>query len=162
MSKALIAIVNEQDEVVGHKLSSQVQDGEIYRVSALWVKNSNGDVLLAQRGLNEPHDPGIWGPAVAGTVEMGESYGDNIIKEAKEELGIDDVELIEGPKHRTSNKYNYFTQWYTAIIDKTAEEFVIQKEDLEQVRWFTREELSRELRDHPEKYFDMSWALEEL
>lgn len=162
MSKTQATVVNEQDEIIGYKPRSLVAPGEIYRVSALWITDSNGNILLAQRGLSEPNDPGIWGPAAAGTVEEGESYLQNIIKEAGEELGISDVTVSEGPKRRVSGKHNYFCQWYTAVIAKPAKDFVIQKEELEQVRWFTREELAKELREHPDKYLDMGWALDEL
>ncbi len=157
-----IPIVNEQDEIIGYKLRSQVKKGEIYRVSALWVKNSKGDILLAQRGLNEPNSPGIWGPAVAGTVEQDETYQNSIVKEAAEEIGVTRVDFTPGPKRRHSEKFDYFTQWYTAVIDKPAADFVTQKEELEQVRWFTRKELTKELREHPDQYLNLSWALEEL
>lgn len=162
MGKALIPIVNEQDEIIDHKLSKDVKKGEVYRVSALWITNSTGDILLAQRGFNQSHGPGMWGPAVAGTVEKDENYLENIVKEAEEELGLKGVTPVMGPKRRNSEEYDYFTQWYTATIDKPAKDFTIQKEELEQVRWFTREELARELRDNPDKYLDMAWALEEL
>ena len=158
----VIPMVNERDEIIGYKPSDDVTKGEIYRVSALWVTNSNGDILLAQRGLHESHDPGRWGPAVAGTVEKDESYYENVLKEAGEEIGLTGTRLTKAKKQRVSEKYDYFTQWYTAMVDTPAEEFNIQKEELEQVRWFGREELARELRDHPERYLDLHWALAEL
>lgn len=158
----IIPVVNEQDEIVGHKSRSDVLKEDVYRVSALWVTNSKGDILLAQRGLHEAHDPGKWGPAVAGTVEKGESYLDNILKEAEEEIGVKNVPFQPGPKRRHADAHNYFTQWYLAVIDKPAEDFQIQKEELEQVRWFSRQELAQELDEHPERYLDLRWALEEL
>lgn len=161
MSK-LIPIVDEQDRIVRYKPRPEVGPGEIYRVSALWLTNSHGDILLAQRGFNKSHNPGLWGPAVAGTVERGESYKDNILKEVTEEIGLFDIELKLGPKRRVSEEYNYFCQWYTAVIDKPAKDFIIEKQTLEQVRWFSCKELARELREHPEQYLDMSWALKEL
>jgi isopentenyl-diphosphate Delta-isomerase len=156
-------IVNEQDEIIGHKLRGTLQPNDIYRVSALWLRNSRGDILLAQRSFTKRHDPGKWGPAVAGTVEKGEAYLENIIKETAEEIGVTKLEFIEGPKQRMRGQHNYFTQWYRATLDQPAEAFIIQKNEVERVWWFSRAELKRELRDHPENYLaGLSWALQNL
>lgn len=153
-------VVNENDEVIGYKFRGEITKNDIYRVSALWVKNSRGDILLAQRALGKGHDPGKWGPAVAGTVEEGETYEQNIIKEAVEEIGLRDITVDGGAKRRVHDPWNYFSVTFTAIIDKPAEAFTIQEEEVAQVKWFTHDELTRELRDHPEQYLDMAWLLE--
>lgn len=154
-------IVNEHDEVMGY---ADDETGKIYRVTALWLTNSRGDILLAQRAFTKEHDPGIWGPAAAGTVEEGETYETNMPKEVEEELGLKNLPLTIGPKQRvTGPPYDYFVQWYLATIDKPAEKFVIQKEEVAQVRWFSRHQLATELHEHPEKYFErFSWALQNL
>lgn len=163
MSKSRIIIVNEQDEVIGHKDRGMIAAGDVYRVSALWVTNSRGDILLAQRKFTKKHDPGKWGPAVAGTVDEGETYDVNIIKEAAEEIGLQGIMPVAGPKRRINDEYDYFCQWYTLVADKSAEEFIIQEDEVEQVKWFNRNELSEELRQHPEKYLrGLEWAVEML
>jgi len=163
MPKPRIVIVNENDEIIGHKERGTLVQSDIYRVSALWVKNSQGDILLAQRQLGKRHDPGKWGPAVAGTVDEGETYEQNIIKEAEEEIGLKDIKPIPGPKVRMTGEYNYFDQWYTFVIDKPGEDFTIQEEEVKQVKWFTRTELEKGLREHPEKYLKgLDWPLENL
>jgi isopentenyldiphosphate isomerase len=163
MTKQRIVIVNDQDELIGHKERGTIIKADIYRASALWVTNSRGDILLAQRQLGKRHDPGKWGPAVAGTVDEGESYEDNIIKEAEEEIGLKDIKPVFGPKRHINDEYNYFCQWYTLTIDKPAEDFIIQEEEVQQVRWFTRSEIEKELRKHPEKYLKgLDWAVETL
>jgi isopentenyldiphosphate isomerase len=161
--KPRIIVVNENDEIIIHKERGTLTKDDIYRVSALWVKNSNGNILLAQRKFTKSHDPGKWGPAVAGTVDEGETYEQNIIKEAEEEIGLKDIQPIPGPRVRMSDEYNYFDQWYTLVVDKPAEDFVVQEEEVEQVKWFTRTELTKELQEHPEKYLKgLDWPLENL
>ena len=44
-----IIIVDESDEVIGYKERGTLNPEDIYRVSALSVENSIGQVLLAQR-----------------------------------------------------------------------------------------------------------------
>jgi predicted kinase len=91
-------IVNDQDQIIGHKEPGTLLKEDIYRVSSLWVTNSKGDILLAQRKFTQKLDPGKWGPAVAGTVDEGETYESNIIKEAEEEIGLKDMRPALGPK----------------------------------------------------------------
>lgn len=163
MPKSRIVIVNDQDEITGHKERGTLAKEDIYRVSALWVTNLNGDILLAQRKFTKKHDPGKWGPAVAGTVDEGETYDENIVKEAEEEIGLAGIKPALGPKRRVSEEYNYFCQWYALTVDKSAEDLTIQDEEVEQVKWFTRNELERELQDHPENYLDsLKWDMENL
>jgi len=150
--KPQIPIVDEQDNIISYKNREQLAPGDIYRVAALWIMNSVGDVLLAQRAFTKSHDPGRWGPAVAGTVEEGESYESNIVKEAEEELGLNDIEPVPGPKLRVRGQHNHFTQRFTLVVDKPASEFEIQKAEVDQVKWFSKQELERELNEHPEQY----------
>src|SRR3989338_11488629 len=112
-----IIIVNENDEIIGFKKRGTLKPEDIYRVSALWIENSKGEVLLAQRSFSKKHHPGLWGPAVAGTNEEGETYEENIIKEAEEEVGLKDIHLKKWFKKRTSTDYNHFTQFFKLIIN---------------------------------------------
>lgn len=78
-----IQIVDENDKFVSNKERSEVDyKSDIYRVSALWLTNSKGQTLLAKRAMVKDKDPGKWGPAVAGTIDEGETYDENIYKEA--------------------------------------------------------------------------------
>jgi len=148
-----IIIVDENDKVIGSKLIGIVdQEGLRYRVSALWITNSNGDILLARRGYSMRHDPGKWGPAVAGTVEEGESYEENIKKEAEEELDLKNITFKKGPKTESYSKYKHFTQWFSCTVDKPAEDFKIQEEEVAEVKWFSKEKLKEEIKNNPEEF----------
>lgn len=161
--KRRVTIVNEQDEIIDYKQRRDVAQQDIYRVSALWLTNPRGDILLAQRSLAKKHHPGLWGPAVAGTVEEGETYDENIVKEAEEEIGLTGIHPVASKKERVTGGHNHFTQWYTLTVDKTADEFAVQPEEVAQVKWFTRAELEQELRGHPEHYLrTLPWCLQNL
>ncbi len=147
-----IIIADENDNITASKGRESLEAGDIYRVSALWLINSKGDILLARRALSKTHSPGKWGPAVAGTIEDGETYDSNIIKETEEELGLKNIKFEKGSKIKISGKYNYFCQWYSAEIDKMAEEFKIQESEVAEVKWFSRKELKKKLRENPEEF----------
>lgn len=146
-------IVNEKDEVIGLKLREEVDPkDDIYRVSSLWITNSAGEILIAQRKLTKKQAPGKWGPAVAGTVEEGETYESNIYKEAEEEIGLVGYEFKLGPKERISGYRNYFVQWFTVVVDKPINFFRIEETEVEQITWIPQEELASEVQEAPEKY----------
>ena len=152
MDKGKIIIVDKNDKIIKCKNRDDLNQTDIYRVSALWLKNSKGDILLAQRSFSKKHGHGKWGPAVAGTVDKGETYDINIIKESEEEIGLKNFEFKKIKKIRIRNKYNYFCQWYIIVLDKNINEFKIQKEEVENLKWFSVKELVKELNNNPDKF----------
>ena len=58
--------------VIGQKQRELLEPPDIFRSSSLWITNSKGEVLIAQRSHSKKLDPGKWGEAVGGVVE-----GDN-------------------------------------------------------------------------------------
>jgi isopentenyl-diphosphate delta-isomerase len=147
-------IVDERDRVVGYKDSSQINHpADIYRVSALWLTNSSGKVLLAQRGLSLKNSPGKWGPAVAGTVDKGETYQTNIRKEAEEEIGLTAVRLRPGPKRLVREPgRSYFCQWYTACVDMNLNDFTPDVREVASLKWVQYKALVKDVQCNPENY----------
>jgi isopentenyldiphosphate isomerase len=149
-----IPIVNEEDEIVGYKDREDRNSSDIIRITSIWITDENGNVLLQQRNLNKKYNPGKWGPAVAGTVEEGETYESNAYKEMKEEIGIEGIKLKESKKfygETTVNVGKRFCQLYTAQIPRI-EELVIQEDEVEQVKWFTKDELLEFFKEKPDNF----------
>ena len=150
--KTRIIIVDKDDKIIGYKERGTLEHKDIYRVSALWVTNSKGQILLARRHHNKTHHPNMWGPSVAGTVDEGESYEENIIKEAEEELGISGIKFEKGPKKFSTGDYIHFSQWYTVVLNWDINKFKFQKDEVEEIKWFNRKELIIGLKENPEKF----------
>lgn len=135
---ARIIIVNEKDEVIGHRERNDNTRDDLERVSGLIILNSKNEVLLARRSLSKVRDPGKWGPSVAGTVEEGETYLSNVIKEAQEEVGliVAESELYEESYgFQKSTSHDYFLKLYSVVADRSIEEFSAQKEEVEEIKW---------------------------
>ena len=148
-----IVVVNEKDDVIGFKERESLKSEEIYRVSALWITNNKGEILLARRAFSKSHDPGKWGPAVAGTIEEGETYESNIVKEAEEELGIKNIKFSKVDKVRgVFGEHNYFCQWYLANINKKLSEFKVRREEVAEIKWFSKQELLTEFKKNPDEF----------
>lgn len=159
-----IQIVNDQDEVIGVKERSELDySTDIYRVSALWLTNSKGQSLVAQRASTKDKDPNKWGPAVAGTIEANETYDQNIYKEAMEEIGLEGVEFTKSVKIRSTSPRQSFTQWYVGVTDKEIDAFTRQVEEVDALLWLDTEQLKKELEENPDKYIpNMQRVVNEL
>jgi len=147
-----IPIVDENDNVINYKDINDRTPNDIFRASSLWVMNSRQDILLAKRALRMRQDPGKWGVAVAGTLEDDETYEANIIREAEEELGLKNIKPVFGLKLRKKGERNFFVQRFNIILDKDISEFKIQENEVAEIKWFTREELKKELAEHPDDF----------
>lgn len=148
----IIPVVNKNNKIIGYKDRDHLDKNDIYRVSALWVTNSRGEILLARRHRNKLQHPRKWNPAACGTVDKGETYRKNIIKEAEEELGLKNIKPKLGPMIEINNDYHHFTQWYFLKVDKNINEFIIEEDATEEVKWFSLKELKKDLKEHPEDF----------
>lgn len=152
----LITIVDQEDVPVGSKERADLLPTDIYRVSALWMRDTRGHILMAQRALTKKKDPGVWGPAVAGTIEEGETYASNIVKEIAEEIGLHVKleELTPGPhmRIRKPSGEGYFLQWFMLERDVPIEDIHIAPDEVAQAQWFTKDELHALFVEHPEQF----------
>lgn len=139
----ILVIVNGEDQVVGFKTREEFQKDEtlICRVVAVFVINDQGKILLQKRSRNKHTYPGFYTLSATGHVEKDESYEAAIHRELKEELGID-------------GKLEYFfkTIVYPDNLGNETEmaaffkyhdngPFVIAKDEIEYVKFFSVEEL---------------------
>lgn len=150
MSKVII--VDQNDQVLGFKGRLDRNPNDIIRIAGIWIENEKGEVLIAQRSLNKKNDPGKWGPA-AGTLEEGESYESNIIKEVQEEIGVSlrnvDIQFLGAFFEETSHKY-FVGTFFAKISSDT--NFVLQKEEVEDVAWISWQDLEKDIVEHSDKY----------
>ena len=94
----LLAIVDEDDEVVGSKTRREIhQAGLRHRAVHILVFNTQGHVCLQKRSMTKDVNPGAWDTSSAGHVDFGETYETAAKRELEEELGI---------SHRTTSKYH--------------------------------------------------------
>ncbi len=161
---ALIAIVDHDNTVIGRKARTDLQSDDIYTAATLWIKDEKGNVLLSQRSFKKKNSPGKWGPSAAGTIEYDESYISNVIKEAKQELGlnISPDDLQKGPLvfHQKSRKY--FAQSYIYTYEAKEDDFLLQNDEVVDVKWFDIARVDDLLIKYPEMFsssFADTWKL---
>ena len=53
----MIPVVNESDVIVGYKDREDIQQEDIYRVSALLIVDENDNILVTRRALTKKNEP---------------------------------------------------------------------------------------------------------
>lgn len=121
---------------------TKLNDNEYHLVTNAWIKNKEGKFLISQRVVWKVH-PLMW-ECTGGSVLMGENTYEGAIREVKEELGID---ISNAQFAFVGSTTRYFVNCpdivdvYIFEFDIPIEEVVIQKEEVNDVKWATKEEI---------------------
>lgn len=159
-----VVVVNDADEIIDHVPRNIADEkGLRYRITGIWIENSKGQVLIAQRGLFKRNSPGLWGPAAAGTVDQGQSYLENALQEIHEELGIKlsagDLQQVEYRPTENNDRKRYMTI-FKAIVDAPLSEIAFGYPEVNAVKWVDKKELYRDIKQNPEKYIAIAQTWE--
>ena len=165
MHQELVTIVDEHDNLVATKSRDNLTSEDIIRVAVLWIEDGKGNVLLQQRSMQKKIGAGLWGPAVAGTVEAHETYITNIVKEAEEEIGLVGLQPELVAKKLFWEKEGQFGRMFTffkTLVTKPALDFTIKPDEVAQVKWVNKHWLLQDALDHPELYVPSAVFWQEL
>ncbi len=104
----------------------------------VFILNDYGQILLQKRSRNKKNYPNMWA-LCTGHVEKNEDVQDAAIRELKEELGIDvsikELHSFANGKFDIINE-NSSTYFFCIKCNLKEGKFIIQKEELLQVKWF--------------------------
>lgn len=109
-------VVNENDEVIGTATRRQVHADPtlIHRATGLFVFNSDKQLLMQKRSKTKDMFPQYWVFSVGGHVDSGDTYEKAIVREMKEELGIE-VEFFRWKKELqpVEHETEFWMMYYT-------------------------------------------------
>jgi isopentenyldiphosphate isomerase len=156
----MVIVVDDQDVILGYKNRNQLLPTDRTRVSGIWIENSRGEVLLAQRSWQKEFHPGLWGPAAAGGVEKSESYVQNAYKELQEELGLSDVPLthVDTRPVTDADGHMMYLAFYKGMVDIEIEHLILEDE-VEAAQWVAKIDLASDIKINPTKYVPSAYAL---
>ena len=123
------------------------------------VLDENGELLFQKRSPNKKVNPNKW-TRTGGHVDSGETPLIGIQRETEEEIGvkipIEKIELInirKQPREKGSNfTYNYF-----AYVNYKIEEYIMQKEEVIDLKYMTIEEMEDAYNNNDENYTFKGW-----
>ena len=144
MSKEMIPIVDEKDEIIDIKPISEVHKlGLLHRESYVYLINFRQEILLQKR-----IDTGLWDHSAAGHFSKNESYINGAKREVEEELGIN-INISELKKiayeRLTSvkpHKNNVrFAEIFLIKKNISINEFNIDNNEIKEIKYFNKQEL---------------------
>lgn len=143
-------VLNEKGEYTGKVESRDVchKEGLWHKAVAVFVVNSKGQVLLQKRSAKKKMWPNMWDITAGGHVDSGEFGFESIIREIKEELGIDidkkDITFIGSSL--SSNKKgdvinNHLNEYYIVSKDVDETKLILQEDEVSEVKWMDKDEI---------------------
>ena len=91
-------VLNEKGNYTGRIETREKchKDGLWHKAVHVWIVNDNNEILLQYRCAEKSLYPNLWDCSFAGHIGVGESSIEGLIREGKEELGIEvDLEKLE-------------------------------------------------------------------
>jgi len=150
-----VVLVDPEDQVTGMMEKQQAHiNGLLHRAFSVFLFNNKGEMLLQKRASGKYHSPLKWTNAVCSHPRMEETYLEGAKRRVKEELGI---------KTDLSEKFSFIYKadvgnglWEHELdhvfVGTFEDEFHLNKEEVEEVRYVSIEDLDREMSENPENF----------
>ena len=139
-------LLNERGEPTGNTMirGERLRLGQYHLVVHIWVADSRGRLLIQRRADHLALMPGVWA-VTGGSAIHGEDSVTAARRELREELGIaarpEQLGFIGRLRRRNS-----FSDLWLLRRDIALQELTLQKEEVADARWVTREELEAMVR----------------
>ena len=113
----------------------------IHKEVIVFVLNDKNEVLLQKRSANKKHFPNKW-TVLSGHVEdFDESFEAAAVRELKEEIGlnvnISELKYLAENEVIKEDNSKHITKYYSIISNKKEDEYIIQTEELSEVKWYS-------------------------
>ena len=160
----LFDVLNENGE-----FTNQIETREECHNKGLWhkavvvfiISMDNKMILLQQRSANKKLWPNLWDITAGGHVLSGEFGYQTVIRETKEEIGVDitknDLEFIGGTRSEniSGNIVNrHFNEFYIVHKDLDINDIVLQEDEVQDIKWFNKEEVISRIKDNYKELTD--------
>ncbi|WP_027378406.1 isopentenyl-diphosphate Delta-isomerase [Chryseobacterium daeguense] len=150
-----VVLVNPEDKVLGLMEKQQAHvNGLLHRAFSVFLFNSKGEMLLQKRASGKYHSPLKWTNAVCSHPRIDETYLDGAKRRIKEELGIE-VDIFQKFSfiYKADVGNNLWEHELDYVFTGTFDaEFNLNKNEVEEVRYISMEDLDKEMIEHPENF----------
>lgn len=145
-------VLNEMGEFTNEIASREEchKKGLYHKAVVVFIINSKNEVLIQQRSNNKKLWPNKWDITAGGHVDAGEFGFQAVIREAKEEIGIDinenDLLFIGSTiSHNEEGDIinNHFNEFYIVQKDININDINLQIEEVQDIKWISKEEIIR-------------------
>lgn len=147
-------VLNEYGEFTGKTATREEchKKGLWHRAVYAFIIDKSGNVLLQKRSESKKLWPNMWDVTVGGHVDSGEFGRQALIRETKEELGIqisdEDVKYLLGSTsiNQQGDIINkHYNECYIITKDIDISDIVVQKEEVAEIKYFSKDELLKRI-----------------
>lgn len=146
-------VINEEDEVVGRDLRSNIHESGLWHRGAHVLLFTDDDKLLVQqRSRNKSQSPLALDCSVSEHVTVGEDYLHAATRGLSEELGLTNIELTPITKFKMN--YGLNDNEISMIFKGTAnlEHIRFDKDEIERVDAYSIEDLQTLMQQNPDEF----------
>ena len=151
----LIDIVDKNGNITGQIMDKEEAHDKnlLHNEIAVFIINDKKQILLQKRSPNKRFSPNKWA-LCAGHVDAGESLESAALRELKEEVGVAfSINELKSFAERTftiRELDSHITYHYYVKTNLQESDFVIQKEELSEVKWFNIEDVLTMIKEKDE------------
>ena len=128
----------------------------IYKVIVVFVINDSKQVLFQKRSANLRYMPNRWA-LCAGHVKASEGLEDAAIREVKEEMGLDvskeKIHSFGEVEDNIGENDSHLTYFFYIKTNKKENEFILQPEEVSEVKWFDIDEMIDMIKNKDDRIF---------
>jgi isopentenyldiphosphate isomerase len=150
-----VIYVDKNDEEIGSgTIENATKKGIIVRTVRVFLLNNNQKLLIQKRSSTIIRAPNKWDLTAAGHVDKGETYKEAMYRELKEEMGIDNVDLIQlGKYYNEESEAGELKKCFNLLYVGTYEGRVaIDNEEVSEYDWVSLNDVFDDLMHFPDKY----------
>lgn len=146
--KEIVDLYNEQGEIIGKVDKNEAhKKGLLHKTIHAWILNKNNELLIQKRCSKKDYFPNVWDVSIGGHIDRGESSIDCVIREAREELGLNlrdsDIKYLFTVKEELTYKdinCREFADVFLIKKDIDITNLVYQEEEVEKTKFIKVEE----------------------
>lgn len=160
LEKENLTIYNEANQPIGTVSREEaIKRGLLVEGVQLWIINpETNQVLMQKRSRYKKNNPGKIDVSVSGHVKSTETPMQAILREAREEIGFADSQLLCGKMQKFAQsqidlrKYgrqgNYSMTFFLAFLSNSLDTYVKNDEEVDKLFFMDYEELKRRVREN--------------
>ena len=152
-------VLNELGEFTGEIATRDEchKKGLWHRAVYAFIIDNKGNILLQKRSPNKKLWPNMWDVTVGGHVNSGEFGRQALIRETKEELGIEindnDIKYLVGSTSINKQGYiinKHYNECYLITKNINISNIKVQKDEVSEVKYFSKDELLKRISNNYE------------
>lgn len=122
------------------KRGERLKAGEYHLIAEGWILRDDGKFIIQRRALDKKSFAGMWYCSAGGSVMSGETSKEGMVREFKEELGID-ISISDLKLKRIVTEKNTIFHIFLVRKNILLEDITLQEEEVMDVKLATVEEI---------------------